>query len=115
MGLLMLVGTSVFSELWGGWLGCKRMKMITNARLVGDVLPSKRNIFYALKELINNSIKAGAKYVYINFIPSGEENSISYRKINQIVISDDGECSSWMTAGICILLHSCRPASLDAK
>lgn len=68
-----------------------KMRMTTNARLVGDVLPSKRNTFYALKELINNSIKAGAKFIHIDFIPLGEEDSLQYRRINQIVISDDGQ------------------------
>ena len=47
-----------------------KMKMTTNARLVGDVLPNKRSTFYALKELINNSIKAHAKNIYIDFLPS---------------------------------------------
>ena len=68
-----------------------KVKMTTNARLVGDVLPSKRNTFYALKELINNSIKAAAKYIRIDFVPLGEENTLEYQKIHQIIISDDGE------------------------
>lgn len=69
-----------------------KMKMTTNARLVGDVLPSKRNTFYALKELINNSIKAAAKHVRIDIIPSDcDEDSLLYRPIEKIVISDDGE------------------------
>lgn len=68
-----------------------KMKMTTNARLVGDVLPSKRNTFYALKELINNSIRAKAKHICIDFVPQGDEDDIQYRKINQIIISDDGE------------------------
>lgn len=69
----------------------KKVKMTTNARLVGDVLPSKRNTFYALKELINNSIKAAAKHIRIDFVPLGDEDSIQYQKINKIIISDDGE------------------------
>ncbi|MBR4996606.1 MAG: ATP-binding protein [Bacteroidaceae bacterium] len=72
-------------------MAVRKMKMTTNARLVGDVLPSKRNTFYALKELINNSIKAKAKRIYIDFIPFGEEESLSYRKIDKIIIADDGE------------------------
>ena len=68
-----------------------KMKMTTNARLVGDVLPSKRNTFYALKELINNSIKAAAKHIRIDFVPLGEENALEYQKIHKIIISDDGE------------------------
>ena len=67
------------------------MKMTTNARLVGDVLPSKRNTFYALKELINNSIRAKAKNIRIDFVPQGDEDDILYCKINKIIISDDGE------------------------
>ena len=67
-----------------------KMKMTTNARLVGDVLPSKRNTFYALKELINNSIRAKAKNIRIDFVPQGDEDDILYCKINKIIISDDG-------------------------
>ena len=68
------------------------MKMTTNARLVGDVLPSKRNTFYALKELINNSIKAAAKHICIDLVPSDcDEDSLQYRPIETIVITDDGE------------------------
>ena len=69
-----------------------KMKMTTNARLVGDVLPNKRSTFYALKELINNSIKAGATNIRIDLLPSDcEENSLLYRPIEKIVISDNGE------------------------
>jgi len=69
-----------------------KVKMTTNARLVGDVLPSKRNTFYALKELINNSIKAAAKHIHIDLIPSDcDEDSLQYRPIEKIMITDDGE------------------------
>ena len=69
-----------------------KIKMTTNARLVGDVLPSKRNTFYALKELINNSIKAAAKHIRIDLVPSDcDESSLQYRLIDKIVITDDGE------------------------
>ena len=69
-----------------------KMKMTTNARLVGDVLPNKRSTFYALKELINNSIKAAAKHIHIDLLPSNcDENSLLYRPIDKIVIYDDGE------------------------
>ena len=72
-------------------MATRKMKMTTNARLVGDVLPNKRNTFYALKELINNSIKAAAKCIRIDFISAGDEDSINFKPINQIVITDDGE------------------------
>ena len=68
-----------------------KMRMTTNARLVGDVLPSKRNSFYALKELINNSIRAKATCIHIDFVPLGDEDSIQYRKIDKIILSDNGE------------------------
>ena len=68
-----------------------KMRMTTNARLVGDVLPSKRNTFYALKELINNSIRAKATCIHIDFVPLGDEDSIQYRKIDKIIVSDNGE------------------------
>lgn len=66
--------------------------MTTNARLVGDVLPSKRNTFYALKELINNSIKAASKHIHIDLLPSEcDEDSLYYHPIDKIVITDDGK------------------------
>lgn len=69
-----------------------KMKMTTNARLVGDVLPNKRSTFYALKELINNSIKAAAKHIYIDLLPSSDDvDSLQYHPIEKIVITDDGE------------------------
>lgn len=68
-----------------------KMRMTTNARLVGDILPSKRNTFYALKELINNSIRAKATCIHIDFVPLGDEDSIVYHKIDKIILSDNGE------------------------
>ena len=37
-----------------------KMHMKTNARIVSKVLTRNKNTFYALKELINNSIQANA-------------------------------------------------------
>ena len=43
------------------------MHMSANARLIRKVLTKYRNTFYALKELINNSIIAKAKRIEITF------------------------------------------------
>lgn len=66
--------------------------MSTNARVVRDVLASKRNTFFALKELINNSIKAGATRICIDIIPSNcDLDSPFYHPIDKIIVSDNGE------------------------
>ena len=65
--------------------------MSTNARLVSKVLTHKKNTFYALRELIDNSIIADAKCVKIDFISSNcDKESIQYHPIDRIVISDNG-------------------------
>ena len=43
-----------------------KMHMKTNARIVSKVLTRNKNTFYALKELINNSIQANATSININ-------------------------------------------------
>ena len=68
------------------------MKMSTNPRLLKDVLTHYKSTFYALKELIDNSIQAKSKRVEINFIPSPcGEDSFDYHRIETIEIKDDGE------------------------
>lgn len=67
-------------------------KMTTNARMVSKVLTKKKNTFYALRELIDNSINAGAKHIHIDFIPTeGTTTSdLQYHPIEKIIIEDDG-------------------------
>ena len=68
------------------------MKMSTNPRLLKDVLTLYKSTFYALKELIDNSIQAKAKRVEIKLIPSScSEDSINYKRIESIEVFDDGE------------------------
>ncbi len=43
----------------------EKMHMNTNARIVSKVLTRNRNTFYALKELINNSIQADSTCIEI--------------------------------------------------
>lgn len=67
------------------------MKMPVNARLVTTVFTRHKNTFYALKELINNSITAEAKNINIQLLPSSvSRSSINYHPIDSIIISDDG-------------------------
>lgn len=69
-----------------------KMKMSTNPRLIKDVLTLYKSTFYALKELIDNSIQAKAKRIKINLIPSScPEDSINYKRIESIEVIDDGE------------------------
>jgi len=69
-----------------------KMKMSTNPRLLKDVLTLYKSTFYALKELIDNSIQAKAKRVEINLLPSScSEDSLNYKKIERIEINDNGE------------------------
>lgn len=69
-----------------------KMKMSTNPRLLKDVLTLYKSTFYALKELIDNSIQAKSKNIEINLIPSScDEDSIYFKKIEDIEVVDDGE------------------------
>ena len=69
-----------------------KMHMNTNARIVSKVLTRNKNTFYALKELINNSIQANATSININLIPSEkEESDWQYHKIERIQIIDNGQ------------------------
>lgn len=63
----------------------------TNSRMIGKVLTRNKDTFYALKELINNSIMADAKNINIQFTPSNcDMDSILYHPIEEIMIEDDG-------------------------
>ncbi|WP_300879444.1 ATP-binding protein [uncultured Duncaniella sp.] len=69
----------------------EKMHMNTNARIVSKVLTRNKNTFYALKELINNSIQANATRIIINLIPSDNEiTDWQYRPIERIQIKDNG-------------------------
>ncbi len=61
----------------------------TNSRLINEHFANYKSTFYALCELINNSIQAGAKNVFINLTETTEENPLvpTYSKIQ---IKDDG-------------------------
>lgn len=66
-------------------------KMTTNARMVSKVLTRKRNTFYALRELIDNSINAGAKKIMIDFVPTeGATTELQYHPVDKIIVEDDG-------------------------
>lgn len=68
------------------------MKMSTNPRLLKDVLTLYKSTFFALKELIDNSIQAKAKRVVIDLTPSScGEDDVHYHRIESIEIKDDGE------------------------
>lgn len=67
------------------------MKMSTNPRLLKDVLTLYRSTFYALKELIDNSIQAKATQIIINLLPSDcDKDSIEYNPVNSIEVKDNG-------------------------
>lgn len=69
----------------------EKMHMNTNARIVSKVLTRNKNTFYALKELINNSIQAHATCININLIPSNhDEEDWQYKPIETIQVSDNG-------------------------
>ena len=63
-------------------------KITTNPSLIHEVLTKYRNTFFALKELINNSIQAEGKNIYIN-IEYGNPNSLE-DYIKEISVEDDG-------------------------
>lgn len=67
-------------------------KLTTNARLLKDVLTHYSSTFNAFKELVNNSLQAHAKNIYIELRPSVcDEDSVLYHRIDSIKISDDGD------------------------
>ena len=67
------------------------MRMPVNPQLMTKVLTMHRNVFYALKELINNSLYAGAKKISIHLIPTEcDQDSPMYRPIEKIVVEDNG-------------------------
>lgn len=66
------------------------MHMGTNARIISKVLTKYRNTFYALKELINNSIMAKSTRIEISLIPKGTEEMFQYRPVNEIIVKDNG-------------------------
>ena len=68
------------------------MHMSANARLIRKVLTKYRNTFYALKELINNSIIAKAKRIEITFGTDAdvEPDTWNYQQISHIIIRDNG-------------------------
>ena len=69
-----------------------KMHMNTNARIVSKVLTRNKNTFYALKELINNSIQAYATCIRINLIPSDKNcDNWQYKSIKHIQIIDNGK------------------------
>ena len=69
-----------------------KMKMSTNPRLLKDVLTLYKSTFFALKELIDNSIQATAKKVEVKLIPSScPLDSINYKCIERIEVLDNGE------------------------
>lgn len=72
-------------------MGTEKMQMHTNARLVAKVLTKYRDTFYALKELINNSLYAKATLIDINFISSEcDRDCVFYHPIDKIQIRDNG-------------------------
>lgn len=72
-------------------MNVEKMKLGTNARLISKVLTKYRDTFYALKELINNSLYAKATRIDINFIPSEcDEDSVCFKPINKIQVWDNG-------------------------
>lgn len=62
----------------------------TNSRLVNELFANYISTFAALCELINNSIQAKAKNIWLNidYTPEEELNSLV---IKQIIIKDDGQ------------------------
>lgn len=68
-----------------------KMKMPVNPGLMTKVLTKHKNTFYALKELINNSLYAKAKRISIRLVPSAcDPDSAMYKPIEHIEVEDTG-------------------------
>lgn len=66
-----------------------KRKFTTNSRLVNELFASYISTFTAFCELINNSIQAGAKNIYID-IDYTDEEEVNPLIIKKIIIKDDG-------------------------
>lgn len=64
-------------------------KFTTNGRMLNEVLTKYKNTFSAFCELINNSIQAESKNIYIN-IGRPDDSEIHYAPIKYLEIKDDG-------------------------
>lgn len=64
-------------------------KFTTNGRMLNEVLTKYKNTFSAFCELINNSIQAESKNIYIN-LGRPEDNELHYAPIKYLEIKDDG-------------------------
>lgn len=68
-----------------------KMTMPVNPGLMTKVLTKHKNTFYALKELINNSLYAKAKRISIRLVPSAcDPDSAMYKPIDRIEVEDTG-------------------------
>ncbi len=63
-------------------------KLTTNTRVIKNLLTKYGDTFRAFKELINNSLQAGAKNIYINI--EYNDSLLVKSKIEKITILDDG-------------------------
>ncbi|ANH81187.1 hypothetical protein A8C56_09510 [Niabella ginsenosidivorans] len=68
-------------------------KITTNSRVIKDLLTNYSDTFAALKELINNSLQANAKNVYIEI--DYTDDVFTKSGIKQIIVSDDGHGVSY--------------------
>lgn len=62
---------------------------ITNSRVINDLFAQYSNTFIAFCELMNNSIQASSKNIYIT-IDQSKEDELSTTLVKNIVIKDDG-------------------------
>ena len=63
------------------------MKMPVNPGLMTKVLTKHKNTFYALKELINNSLYAKAQRISLRLVPSAcDPDSAMYKPIEHIEV-----------------------------
>jgi len=65
-----------------------KKKITTNSRVINELLTKYRNTFYALKELVNNSIQAKSTEIRIDIDYSSKNEIDSY--IKSIAIRDNG-------------------------
>ena len=63
----------------------------THSRLVNELFANYINTFFAFCELINNSLQAHAKNIWIDIDYSSEDEALQPLIIKKLVIRDDGE------------------------
>ena len=100
---LLITLTAIIHKFWS----VDEMKEIflVNCEGVKSFQCADYNTYYALAEILDNSIQANAKNIHVIGIQENEKvKKRSIKKLNEIIIYDDGTGMDQKTASICLQL-----------